>query len=159
MKEVLVVHKIMKNKSGFTLLEVLVVIGILSVFLLSAVTVSIVSIRNLKNSENKILASRYAEGLIEWLRGEKENNWDGVDGLVSKATGDKRCFVEPLVWPASIGDCNENQKINNLFYREAIITYNVSSERITINATVSWGEGDEEVTVPINTIFEHYDEK
>lgn len=147
----------MKKKTGFTLLEVLIVIGILSVFLLSAVTVSIVSVQNLKNSENKILASRYAEGLIEWLKGEKEKNWDGIDGLVSKATGVKRCFVEPIEWPTSPGDCSANQKINNFFTREAIITYYDTSKRVTINATVSWNEGDETITIPINTIFEQYD--
>lgn len=146
----------MKNKSGFTLLEVIVVIGILSVFLLSAVTVSIVSIRNLKNSENKILATRYAEGLIEWLRGEKEANWDI---FITKGTpsGVTWCFAEPLNWPASSGECLQNQKINNFFNRKAIMTYDDNLERMNINATVTWDEGSESISIPINTIFEQYD--
>lgn len=143
----------MKKKSGFTLLEVLVVIGILSVFLLSAVTVSIVSVRNLKNSENKILASRYAEGLIEWLRGEKESDWTLF--ILKEGTW---CFNdEPITqWPQS-GTCGpEDANINNNFKREVIIDYDDIS-RVLVKVSVSWNEGDETITIPISTLFEQYD--
>lgn len=143
----------MKKKSGFTLLEVLVVIGILSVFLLSAVTVSIVSVRNLKNSENKILASRYAEGLIEWLRGEKESNWASF--ILNEGTW---CFNnEPITqWPQT-GTCGpEDANINNNFKREVIIDYDDIS-RVLVKVSVSWNEGDELITIPVSTLFEQYD--
>ncbi|MEK6952488.1 MAG: type II secretion system protein [Nanoarchaeota archaeon] len=148
----------MNNKSGFTLLEVLVVIGILSVFLLSAVTVSIVSVRNLKNSENKILASRYAEGLIEWLRGEKEADWDD---LKTNRLG-IWCFKdEPIIdWPSSQSPLGcQNQKINNLlFQRKASISVSdTDPNRLLVEVNISWNEGEEIITIPVNTLFEQYD--
>lgn len=143
----------MKNKTGFTLLEVLVVVGILSIFLLSAVTISIVSIRNLKNSETKILATRYGEGLIEWLRGEKDVNWNTFITKVGVW-----CFKdEPITqWPQS-GGCGQNQKIKNLFEREVIVDYNGALDQIIVKVSVSWDEGNQTVNIPITTILEKYD--
>ncbi len=142
-----------KNRFGFTLLEVLVVLGILSVFLLSAVTVSIVSVRNLKSSEFKILATRYGEGLVEWLRGEKDVNWNTFITKVGVW-----CFnQEPITqWPQS-GACGpEDQNINKLFKREVLVDYNNALNRTVVKITVSWDEGNRTVSIPITTILEKY---
>lgn len=142
-----------KNKnSGFTLIEVLVVLSILSVFLVSAVTISIVTVRNLINSQNKILATRYAEGLKEWLRGEKEEGWDAF--ILKTGTW---CFSEDPIttWPLLARDCEPDEKINVIFKREANIAID-SANRIYIDITVSWDQGNETVSIPISTVFEKY---
>jgi len=141
------------NNSGFTLIEVLVVLTILSVFLLSAIAIAIVSVRNLKNSENKILATRYAEGLTEWLRGEKDADWDTF--ITQTGTW---CFSEePIItWPSTPGGCLPNEKINSIFERKAVISYDSALERTLLDVTVSWDEGNETVSVPISTVLEKY---
>ncbi|OGK31034.1 hypothetical protein A3F29_03200 [Candidatus Roizmanbacteria bacterium RIFCSPHIGHO2_12_FULL_33_9] len=141
------------NNFGFTLIEVLVVLSILSLFLLSAITVSIVSVRNLKSSENKILATRYAEGLSEWIRGQKESDWDIFIGKTGAW-----CFSEEpiLTWPLSTGNCLPNEKISSIFERKAVISYDSALDRIISDVTVSWDEGSETVAVPISTILEKY---
>jgi len=142
-----------KTKSGFTLLEVLIVIGILSVFLLSAITISIVSVRNLKSSENKILGTRYAEGLIEWIRGEKDADWDIFISKVGVW-----CFnQEDIHWPQVTGNCVSEDKLNLIFDREATIAYDNDLERAVVSVDVFWDEGSETVEVPISTILEKYE--
>ena len=64
------------KKKSFTLIEVLIFVTILSLFFVVASAVTITSLQNLKVQEHKILATRYAEELLEWLRGEKEVDWN-----------------------------------------------------------------------------------
>ncbi|MEX1052549.1 MAG: type II secretion system protein, partial [Patescibacteria group bacterium] len=128
-----------KRNSGFTLLEVLVVLGILSVFLLAAITISIVSVRNLKSSENKLLGTRYAEGLMEWVRGEKDADWD-----VFITKQGLWCFnEEEIIWPITTGNCAGQEKIKQIFDREVTLTYDDLSERVVVNVKVFWNEGNE----------------
>ncbi|MFH1826958.1 MAG: type II secretion system protein [bacterium] len=144
-----------KKNSGFTLIEVLVVLSILSVFLISAVTISIITVRNLINSQNKILATRYAEGLKEWLKGEKETDWD----IFKDKAGGTWCFnVDPItIWPSE-SNCEPDEKINVIFKREVNIqSDSIDPNRIIIDIVVSWNQGNETVSIPINTIFEKYE--
>ncbi|MEI6532937.1 MAG: prepilin-type N-terminal cleavage/methylation domain-containing protein [Candidatus Roizmanbacteria bacterium] len=66
------------NKNGFSLIEVLVFITILSMFFVVAASVVTVSLKDMKINENKILATQYAEQLAEWLYAQKESNWGGT---------------------------------------------------------------------------------
>ncbi|MDO8498060.1 MAG: type II secretion system protein, partial [bacterium] len=64
------------SKSAFSLIEVLVFTSILSIFFVAAATVTTVSLRNLKISERKIIATRYMEDVASWLRAQKESDWN-----------------------------------------------------------------------------------
>jgi prepilin-type N-terminal cleavage/methylation domain len=61
------------HKKSFTLIEVLIFVTILSLFFVAAAAVTIVSLRNLKVQEHKILATRYAEELLELAKREKRS--------------------------------------------------------------------------------------
>ena len=133
-------HKI----NGFSLIEVLIFISILSLFFVVAAAVTTASLRNMKINEHKILATRYAEELLEWLRSEKEKDSDTfVNSLLYDST---ICFNE-LNWH---NDCND-QEIDKIFTRKATIGHPM--DKVTISIEVSWSEPGGTYMVPINTVF------
>jgi prepilin-type N-terminal cleavage/methylation domain-containing protein len=137
-----------KKESGFTLIEVLIVITILIVFFVAAMSVAVVNLKNLDSSRNKILGTRYAEELLEWLRGEKETSWEDFikdkDGIW--------CFnSEPPNWNRHRA-CAEQEKINGFFTREANLT--PGSNTVSVDIKVSWYEGANKIEVPLLTHFE-----
>lgn len=140
------------KKASFTLIEVLVFVSILSLFFVAAVTITTYMLRNLKIQEHKILATRYAEELLEWLRGKKEEDWNIFIGKADN-TGKTYCFNETLSsnFPPE-GSCLE-YSLAGYFKRETTLTL-LNTTQIKINITVKWIESGEQVSsVPINTIF------
>jgi len=137
------------HKNSFTLVEVLIFVTILSLFFVSAISITIVSLRNLKIQEHKILATRYAEELLEWLRGEKEADWNRF----ATRTG-TYCFNSlPINSWGNFGNCS-SYSLNNLYKRELILSsYGTPPYQINVAITVSWQELGQTYQVPINTVF------
>jgi prepilin-type N-terminal cleavage/methylation domain-containing protein len=160
-KDMIVFKKTVNNKkTGFTLIEILVVISILGAFFIAAITIALISLRNLKSSENRILATRYAEELLEWIRSEKETDWKRLTEPPDN-TLKTYCFNgEIQQWPveSTPNECKSDpNKIKNIFTRFGQIRYNSTSKRVVTNVYVKWYEGDNEQTVGLNTIFEQYE--
>jgi prepilin-type N-terminal cleavage/methylation domain len=137
------------HKKSFTLIEVLIFVTILSLFFVAATTVTIVSLRNLKVQEHKILATRYAQELVEWLRGEKEIDWNQF----TTHTG-TYCFNSSQItsW-GSRGNCS-GYGLNNLYKREVTLTVQGNpAYQVNVSITVLWQELGQTYQVPINTVF------
>jgi type II secretory pathway pseudopilin PulG len=137
------------NKKSFTLIEVLIFVTILSLFFVTAITITVVSLRNLKIQEHKILATRYAEELLEWLRGEKEVDWN-----LFTTKSDTYCFnSSPISSWGNLGNCS-SYSLNNLYKREVVLTsYGIPPYQVNVSITVSWQELGQTYQVPINTVF------
>lgn len=65
-------------RKGFSLIEVLVFLSITAVFFISAVSVLIFFLRNIKNQQYKIIASHYIEEASEWLKFQKDAGWENL---------------------------------------------------------------------------------
>lgn len=144
----------MKNlKQGFSLIEVLVFITILSLIFISAAILGTVSIRNSKSTENKIIASRYGEELLDWLRSQKEIDWLSFIELRSSDRGKTYCFNgEPVAsWPDLAGNCSNDQLIDSLFKREATLTYD--GQRVNVDIHLKWSEGGNNYDVTTKGVF------
>jgi len=140
------------KKKSFTLIEVLIFVTILSLFFVVASAVTITSLQNLKVQEHKILATRYAEELLEWLRGEKEVDWNKFINYRGNY-----CFNSSPIpmsnWPAS-GNCPTASFLNNLYKREVILNPQGSPPyQVNVSITVLWQELGQTYQVPINTVF------
>jgi type II secretory pathway pseudopilin PulG len=153
-----------KEGKGFSLIEVLIFTTILSLFFTMAIAVIIASLRDMKSNEHKIIATRYAEELLEWVRGEKDIDWN--DFATTKAGGNTTtsgssityCFNnETIAWPTSTGECNADQLIQNIYKRDLTLSnIDCGSNLIcktNVRITVSWQDLGNKYTVPINTIF------
>jgi type II secretory pathway pseudopilin PulG len=137
------------SKKSFTLIEVLIFVTILSLFFVVAAAVTIASLRNLKVQEHKILATRYAQELVEWLRGEKEVDWNQF----TTYTG-KYCFnSSPITSWGSLGNCSD-YGLNNLYKREVNLTVQGNpAYQVNVSITVLWQELGQTYKIPINTVF------
>jgi len=141
----------MNHQKAFSLIEVLIFVTILSIFFVLAAAVTIASLRNMKVNEHKILATYYAEELVEWLRDEKEADWTAF----SQKSG-TYCFNSSDFsgWP--IGACGNNYDLDSFFKRELILSNDGS--QANINVTVSWLELGQEYQVPIATVFTKWED-
>jgi len=119
----------------------------------------------LRIQEHKILATRYAQELIEWLRGEKEENWGGKhysignprDSFTEKVTyfefNPTVCF-NSLNWNND-SPCDYN--LNSLFKRTATFSWSKTAEgyiyQVNLSVLVEWQDLGNIYQVPINTVF------
>lgn len=145
----------LKN-NAFSLIEVLIFASILSLFFVAAAAVMTISLRNMKFNEHKILATRYGEELLEWLRGEKEDDWKV---FFNKALPNSKnyCFNTspvPDVWPA-VGFCNANDySLVSFLKREAILNVSeLDNKQLTVNITVQWKELGNTHSVNLKSVF------
>jgi len=143
--------KLMKNKinflSSFSLIEVLIFITILSIFFVAAASVTIGVLRDIKINEHKILATRYASELIEWMSGEKEKGWIEFTGSFSNGTN---CF-SGLNWNDLTTPCDAIS--STIFTRSADLTKNPANDQVDVVVEVSWNELGKDNSVQSTRLF------
>lgn len=143
------------SNRGFSLIELLVFVSIFSLFFVIAISVMTVSLKNLKTNEHRIVATRYAEELLEWMKGEKEQDWNAFYARASGG-GSAYCFngIDPN-WTVT-SPCAEFNGItgstypSKIYKRDAVLTQ-ASTFQVDVTITVSWMEGTRLVTVPLNS--------
>lgn len=150
----------MNKKEGFSLIEVLVFISIFSVFFVVAIAAITVTLRNMKKNEHKVLATRYAEELQEWLKTEKEIDWYSFSTTYPNQT---YCFnLSITAWPTA-GSCSGFNGIvgvdPSIFKRELVLTVPGSNPVSQVNATitVSWQEIGQTYQVVLNSSFNSWE--
>ncbi len=150
------------NNKGFSLIEVLVFLTILSLVFITAAVVSTISIKNSKSAENRILATRYGEELMDWLRGQKEAGWAAFlsqYGLDTNPNTDRvYCFdTEPVTQTGTSGVCAGYLIITNgpttIFKRQVTLRYDNSLNRVNVQVNSLWNEAGNSLSVPVNSIF------
>ncbi len=130
------------KKNGFSLVELLVFITIVGLFFVSAVTISVATLRNLKASEHRLIATRYSEELGEWLTEQKEFSWEA---FVARATtsGLTYCFPSSPIsdfWPAPASNCPLGQLNPTIYTRKVtLISFN-SDNQVKADIIISWNE-------------------
>jgi len=147
--------------NGFSLIEVLIFVSILSIFFVVATSVTVVSLRNMKINEHKILATYYAEELAEWLRDQKEADWTE---FINKSS-ETYCFkTTPITddWLTKVsGDCAPSDYLitangqPTIFLRNAVLD---GTNQVNIKITVSWTELGNNYEVPLATVFTRWED-
>lgn len=166
-----------KSTQGFSLIEVMIFASIISIVFIVAIAYVINLVRNMKINEHKILATYYAEDLREWLKSEKESDWDAFsqkagfdDGVTGGNDPITYCFNNDIRINHTIGEmeldgdfpnqaCTGYSGIINrsplIFKREVKLGKDSSSAPTSVEAqiVVSWLESGTEYKVPINAKF------
>jgi len=150
----------LRSQKGLSLLEVLAFVTILSLTFLGVAYTTGQSIKRTKFNEQKLIATRYAEELEEWLRGEKEVDWASFYTTHAGAapSGTTYCFDDAVYdenndisWPAA-GDCGELFGLRDIYRREVVLTQSLTSQ-VQVVIQVEWKDGGNVFSVPINTIL------
>ncbi len=80
----------LKDRTGSSLIEVLVVVTILSFVLIAMLNASMVAIIQTKFARSQTLANRYSQQAIDWMRAKRDNysQWDDfVNNVFGVTTG------------------------------------------------------------------------
>jgi prepilin-type N-terminal cleavage/methylation domain-containing protein len=153
----------MKNY-GFTLLETLVAVTILTMVIIGPLTLAINSISAAMISQNQIIAFYLAQEAIEYIGNIRDSNFlqgnDWLDGLADCAGADG-CYVDiphlsdfPNNITACIGECPKikyddggyyyNYQVGNdtIFIRTVKITPNIggNSDEVKVEVVAQWLE-------------------
>ncbi len=106
----------MRNQKGQSLFEVVMALAIATIIIVAMVALAASAIRNTNYSKNKTLATRYSQEATEWLRGERDANFDT---FFTRAAIPLYC-LKSLSWSqATIGVCTAGGEIpGTLFKRE-----------------------------------------
>ncbi len=121
---------------GQSLFEVVLAIAVITLIITAIASLAANSLRNAVYSRNKTLSTRYAQEAVEWLRGERDQNFTDFQ---TKSTTAKWCLVD-LIWslPRSCGD--EEKISGTTLKRELNFALITKSGKTVIEATVvvSW---------------------
>lgn len=141
-----------KYKLSFTLIEILVFVTILTLFFLTAIVVTTYFLQTIKFQQYKIVATHYAEEAMEWLKSEKEKDWEDFSSHDISGNGTTYCLND-LNFNV-LSSCENYSLGNSLFKRELLIK-NIGSpvNQIEGIVTVYWKEKNYENKVVLKSIF------
>lgn len=150
---------------GFSLIEVVVFIGVFGIFFVSATTISLTTLRNSRIAQERMIANRVAQETMDFVQSIKETDWDAFSQIPSAAVTNGQvcsanirldcrinsggidntvnmlhnCFYSTYT-PGGIGfSCNKN--ISNVQYTPYITFQNTANQyQKNVTVTVSWIE-------------------
>lgn len=140
-------------KKSFSLIEVLIFVTIMSLFFIVAIAAVTVSIRQMVASQHKILATHYAQELMQWLKDEKESGgWQDFTTIYNgrlcfNNKDDLKNSTSPCPDPI-VGYLNIEPAI---FQRYAIISGSGNARNVSV--IVTWQEVSNKQSVNLNSTF------
>lgn len=136
---------------GQSLFEVVVAIGISALIITAIVALVTNSISNTTYSRNQSAADNSAQQLLEWLRGQRDNNIQGFLNQIDPVLGGSSvyCFKN-LDWTMRTQCLANRDEINGRFLRQAVFTNLTATPGQTVfnvEITVTWTDsrGDHKI--------------
>lgn len=158
-------------RQSFSLIEVLIFVTILSVFLVASASIITISMHQNTLQINKLKAVHYNDQLFEWIRSEKEIDWNNV---VTKATslpsGSVYCFcTEDMSWSTAPIEADQSNccptLLSGIFKRYLTITTSTyaptgftPSSQIEITIYGDWQEAGNSHSTKLHTLFSPWEE-
>jgi len=130
------------NNKGQSLFEVLFAIAISGIILVGVVSLATNSVRNTTYSKNKTNADLYIQGAVNWLRQQRDLNWN--DFVTHASSGGTTWCLIDLVWSASSGGCGVNDYVTGSTYIKRELTLTITDAvgaNIQALVIVSWTDG------------------
>ena len=150
-------RNVYKQSQGFSLIEVLVFISVLTVALVALIGSVTYSSLVLNDARYRLFATRYNEELAEWLKFQREYyQYQSIVDQISNSAGTTYCFnTDSLNWP-SPGACPSNDYSLNNFYKRELMLIN-STGQIDVEITTSYWLLNQEKSSTITLTFNEYD--
>jgi Tfp pilus assembly protein PilV len=141
----------LNKNSGQSLFEVLFTLAIAALLITGIVSLATTSIGNSTFSETNTKATKYAEELNEWLRSERDYNWNIFLNNVQGSSS--YCFNGSSITWGNIGNCLSSEFIagTNLLRQAIFVCYDsiplpptvvscsgVNVDTVQASITVSW---------------------
>lgn len=148
---------VQKPNQGFSLIEVLIFISVLTVALVALIGSVTYSSLVLADARYRLFATRYNEELAEWLKFQREYyQYQSIVDQSSASPGTVYCFNNTdLNWPSS-GSCSNNDYSLNNFYKRELVLINQTGQ-IDVEITTSYLLLNQEKSSTITLFFNEYD--
>jgi len=143
-----------RRASGQSIFEVVVALAIITLILVSLVALAGISIRNSTFSRNRTSSTRINQETLEWLRGERDNDWIAFSAKAATGTW----CLPSLNWAeAQIGACGSDagSYVNTVFRRELIFS-SISATNIQVLVRVYWTDSQGEHETRATTNFTNW---
>jgi len=128
----------MKNQEGQSLFEVVLSLAVITVVIVALIILAYNSIRNANYSRNQTVATRHSQEAIEWLRGERDTDYDLFQ--LRALTSDTYCFPSLSWTSAKIGGCADNDVIDGTILKREIFFTIIGLTNIEVQVTVYWDD-------------------
>jgi Tfp pilus assembly protein PilV len=141
---------------GQSLFELIVAIGVSGLVLISLVSLTVKSISNATYSKNKTLTTHYTQEAVEWLRAQRDLNWDTFTSYAASGGGKIYCLNNLSF--SNGGACGPSETIpNTTFTRQVLLTYNATPESVQAVVTTTWlGVSDRQHESRTSTVFTNW---
>jgi len=144
-----------RKSTGFSIIEVMIFVSLVSMVLIAAVGYTIQLLQAMHYNQNKMLATRDIEDVIEWLDREREIDWQDFQSVARQATTANYCMNAPIGLSQSlinltitnpISSCGFTRTISGRPFRRILNLQKntadaVTASLVTATITVSWEEG------------------
>ena len=124
---------------GQSLFEVVLALALSTLIIVALVSLVSSSIRNSSYSRNKTYATRYTQEATEWLRGQRDGDWDvfSTNFLFCPTPPHVQC-LDTLAWE-NCGTCSDTEFIGNIFKREISFT-DIEVDSVTVEVKTYWSD-------------------
>lgn len=139
------------HERGQTIIEVIIVIGLVVLVLITLVTGMVLGIRNNQTAKEQELAKNRTQEAIEWFRNLRDQmGWDSLQAMVS-SQGNPVSYCLPTL-PGTVAQaqaltnrsCLSSEYVQGttLFYRTMVINLPLNSNtEMDVTVNVTWTEG------------------
>lgn len=141
-----------KYNKGQSLFEVVLALGLSTLIIVALVSLASNSIKNAAYSRNKTYATRYTQEATEWLRGERDGDWDVFRENIYFCEGQSfvQC-LDTLTW-RNCGICGDAEFIDTTFKREISFS-EIVADSVTVEITTYWTDSQGIHEMRSNTIL------
>jgi Tfp pilus assembly protein PilV len=124
-----------KFEKGQSLFEVVLSLAVITLIIITLILLATHSIRNANFSRNKTLGARLAQEALEWMRGERDEDFDA---FATRALTNQYCLPD-LSWAAaSIGSCGSTDYISGTNLKREVFFDTVTADNIEVQIVIYW---------------------
>lgn len=152
-EEPFIMLKTRLHQSGQSLFEVIISLSVIALVLSATLGLSSRTIKTSASSRDNAQATALSREALEWVRQERDSNWNTFYTNYSTSAGKRYC-VNTLNW-STVGTCSST--ITNTIYKREVVLDRVTvinaDDSIDVTVTVFWTDSSGDHTVVNQTRF------
>lgn len=132
------------RQKGQTILEAIVVVGIVAVFVSAIVVLSVITLHSVAIAKHRSKATTYARAGIEQVRSLRDGEYTSF-----KEKNGKYCLNASFIWTSTTENCPLS--IDNYYSRTVTLDWSSDPDTVNVSSDVMWHEGGGDKHVVLET--------
>jgi len=155
------------RKNGFSIIEIMIFVSLISMVLVAATGYTRQLLQTMHYNQNKMLATRDIDDVIEWLNQEREIDWQNFQSKAMTAPGANYCMnatiglsapITALVITNPISNCGFTRTVSGRSFKRIVnlqknTANTVTANIVTATITVSWVEGTQPLSETVQKTY------